>query len=155
MYQLRLTDILAWWGAVVATLVLMWDIHKWRKRGAEVTVEATSDMKFHPPLPTGDASFIFVSVTNNGGQATTITHLAGLYFPTLWHKLLRRGGKHFVVVNHPAGVQLPHLLGPGQLWRGVIDQDGVVTKFGATGRLYCGIFHSASKKGVYRRVHLG
>lgn len=129
--------------------------HKWRKRGPDVTVEATPDMKFYPPLPsTLNVSYIFVSATNNGGQATTITHLAGLYFPSLWHKVLRRGAQHFAVVNHPAGIQLPHLLGPGELWRGVIDQDDVVRKFGRSGRLYCGVFHSASKKGIYRRVRI-
>ncbi len=112
-------------------------------------------MKFYPKAPpTGDTSFIFVTVANNGGQATTITQVAGLYFPTIWHRIFRRAGRHFAVVNHPAGIQLPHLLGPGQLWRGVIDQDDVVKKFGTSSRLYCGVFHTASKKGVYRRVRL-
>src|SRR2546426_5069237 len=155
MPKLTLTDALAWWGAVVATLVLLWDIYKWTRRGADISVEAMPNMKVHPSVPpTGNKSFIIVTATNHGEQPTTITHLAGIHFPTVWHKLVGRGGRHFGILDQLPGPGLPHVLGPGQQWCGMIDQADVARKFGTTGRLYCGVFHSASKKGIYRLVRL-
>ena len=149
------TVIAAWWGAVVATLVFVWDIYKWRHRGASVRVTVTPGMKVHPTLPpTGKTTFVLVVATNDGGQPTTITHLSGVYFPTLWHKIFRRGGQNFVIVNIAPGKPLPHVLSTGQQWTGLIDQNHLVKSYGTSGRLYCGVFHSMSPKPVYRRVVL-
>jgi len=148
------TTIAAWWGAAVATLVFLWDIYKWRHRVANVEVTATANMKVHPNLPpTGNTTFILVVAVNRGGQQTTITHLAGEYFPTLWHKIFNRGAQRFAILN-TVGPGIPYVLPPGQRWSGLINQDDMVKKFGASGRFYCGVFHSMSPKAVYRRVVL-
>lgn len=154
--SLTITAIAAWWGAVVATLVLVWDVYKWRKRGADIRVEANPNMQAVPALPgTDDKSYIFVAAVNHGSQSTTITHLAGVYIPSLYHKLVRRGGRHFFVANPTFGPALPHVLPPGERWTGGIDQDQLERDFHSKGRLYCGVLHSTSKKAVYKRVRLG
>src|SRR5437879_4880685 len=57
--KVNLTDVVAWWGAVVATIVLLWDVYKWTHRGADVRVEAAPNMKVFPKLPhTGDTNYI-------------------------------------------------------------------------------------------------
>lgn len=153
--KVNLTDIVAWWGAIVATFVLVWDVYKWTRRGPDVRVEAAPNMKVFPKLPhTGDTNFIFVAATNHGAQPTTVTHLAGVYYPSLWHKFTRRKGQHFVVFNNALGTPFPHVLPPGERWTGAIDQDDATKKYGSSGRFYCGVFHSHSKKAVYRRVRL-
>lgn len=155
MSKVSLTDVVAWWGAIVATLVLLWDVYKWTRRGPDVRVEATPNMKVFPRLPhTTDTTFIFVAATNHGAQPTTITHLAGVHYPSFWHKLARRGAEHFVVMNNALGSPFPHVLGPGERWTGAVDQDDAVKKYGTSGKFYCGVFHSGSKKPIYRHVHL-
>lgn len=155
MGKANLTDVVAWWGAIVATLVLLWDVYKWSRSGPDVRVEATPSMKVFPKLPhTGDTTFIFVAATNHGAQSTTITHLAGVHYPSLWHKLARRGAQHFVVFNNALGSAFPHVVGPGERWTGAIDQDDATTKYGKGGLFYCGVFHSRSRKPIYSRVLL-
>jgi hypothetical protein len=56
------------------------------------------------------------------------------------------------VLNNPLGTPFPHVLAPGERWTGAIDQDDAIKKYGTSGRFYCGVFHSRSKKSVYRRV---
>ncbi len=155
MDSLSLTDVAAWWGAIVATAVLGWDVYKWRRRGAEIRVYASPDMQAMPPLPSApDATFIFVSVTNHGGQATTITNLAGVHYKSIFHALFDRASARFVVGNVPFGPPLPHRLEPGDRWTGGINQDEAVANYGKTGRYYCGVFHAMSQKPAFVRVRL-
>ena len=112
-------------------------------------------MKVFPKIPpTGDTTYIFVAATNHGAQATTITHLAGVHYPSLFHKFLGKATSHFAVVNNALGSQLPNILAPGAQWTGAISQADAISKFGTIGRFYCGVFHSTSKKPVYTRVRL-
>jgi len=154
--SLTITAIVAWWGAVVATLVLVWDVYKWRKRGADIRVEASPNMHAVPALPGTDGkSYVFVAAVNHGSQSTTITHLLGIYFPSLYQKLVRRGGQQFFVATQIFGPALPHVLQPGERWTGGIDQDQLERDYPSKGRLYCGVVHSTSKKPIYKRVRLG
>lgn len=43
-YELmELTSLAAWWGASVATLLLFWDIYKWRKSGPNIIVKVLTN----------------------------------------------------------------------------------------------------------------
>lgn len=150
---MNLTDFVAWWGAIVATFVLLWDVYKWTRRGPDVRVEAVPNMEVFHALPhTGDTHFIFITATNHGAQPTTITHLAGVYYPSLWYKLTRRRDQSFVVLINAFGPPLPHVLSPGARWTGAINQNDLIKNYGTTGRVYCGVIHSHSKKAVFRHV---
>lgn len=58
----------------------------------------------------------------------------------------------FVVLINAFGPPLPYVLPPGARWTGAINQDDLIKDYGTTGRVYCGVIHSHSKKAVYRRV---
>lgn len=65
------SDVAAWWGAVIATLVLVWDVFKWRKSRFSIKVSASPNMS---PLnaPEGkleDDKNIFVEVVNRGDKS--------------------------------------------------------------------------------------
>ncbi len=34
--ELKGIEIVAWWGAIVATVVLVWDIYKWKTSGPKI-----------------------------------------------------------------------------------------------------------------------
>jgi hypothetical protein len=55
----------AWWGAIVATMVLVWDIIKWRSRGPRIKANITQD-------PDGYGAEFLVFVTNTGDLPATI-----------------------------------------------------------------------------------
>lgn len=57
----------------------------------------------------------------------------------------------FLVYN-PSVSKIPHVLGPGESWTGVILQNTELESMSRDGYLYCGIYHSASKRPVLRRV---
>ncbi len=39
------TDAAAWWGAIVASLILIWDVYKWIKSGTALRLNAVPDMQ--------------------------------------------------------------------------------------------------------------
>ena len=55
----------AWWGAIVATIVLLWDIIKWRSRGPRLKAAVTQDAE-------GYGAEFLVFVTNTGDLPGTI-----------------------------------------------------------------------------------
>jgi hypothetical protein len=147
-----LTKVAAWWGASLGTLVFLWDVFKWRHRGALVNVE-TSIMTMHPPMPgEKDVEYLMATVTNNGAQPTTITHLAGFWYRTRGQRLRRRPEKKFVCNPIPVfGPPPPHVLKPGERWMGGIYAKGA-EEYLKSGTLTFGVFHTASKGGIFKVV---
>lgn len=144
----------AWWGAVVATLVLVWDVYKWRKSRASVRVTASPNMQTLNQLEgrLGDDKNICVEVVNQGDRLTTITHLVIKHYKNLWERILNKPSTQGLILN-PIG-EIPHELEPGKRWVGLIDQRDIEEKQGIGGFLYCGVAHTSSKKSVYVRVKL-
>lgn len=59
---MKLTEIAAWWGAFIATLLLFWDIYKWKRSGPIINVSASPNMKLFSKIPDRlkDKTLIFV-----------------------------------------------------------------------------------------------
>jgi hypothetical protein len=98
-----------------------------------------------------DESHIVVNVRNVGDQATTITHFAGAYYPTLMDRFRRRNARHFVITTG-ADVPIPHKIGPGETWSGYAVQTELEKVGGQAGRLYMGVQHSMAEKPQFTRV---
>ena len=72
------TDIVAWWGAIVATSVLIWDIYKWRTSGPRIKfIVQPNSLVVGDPARKGKR-FISVKATNVGDRPTTIRLRDGL-----------------------------------------------------------------------------
>ena len=150
-----LTDIAAWWGALVATTVVGWDVYKWRNRGAQITVTATPNVRtLNVPGISEDDLFVSITVYNTGDQPSTITNLQGVYYKTLRHRLLRRSNMAFVVVNPGFCPGLPSVIQPGGMWQGGISQSELLSDTGPGGHLFCGVSTSTSKGPHLVRVRL-
>ncbi len=151
------TDAAAWWGAVVASLVFIWDIYKWKTSGARLHVSASANMQYYDSLRGLDdnKTYVFVEVSNFGDRSTTITHLFGVYYTSYWGWFFRKKPETQFIVPTPAfAQQLPFLLSSGSRWTGALLQNEELEKMMTSGRFYCGVYHSGSKKPTKVRVSL-
>lgn len=146
------TEIVAWWGAVLATIVFLWDIYKWRTAGPKLRVSVQSGMKsINMPQYEGK-TLIYVNVSNYGDRPTTITNLGYLHFANLWTRMRGRPDAAAIVPNPNDVHLLPYELKQGNLWSGIAIQNDQVTKWATEGRLYCVLYHSHREQPIYRRV---
>jgi len=152
--KFSVSDYAAWWGAIIATLALVWNIILAIRSGARIRVRANPNMKIFPKQPiTGDNRYISVTAVNHGNSPTTITHFCGYYTSSLWDSI--RGRKQNFVVNvHPSlGKPVPYVLAPGEEWNSLADQDDIMKQSGG-GYLYIGIIHNQRKRPIYKRIKL-
>lgn len=158
---MSLSEIAAWWGAIIATLLLMWDVYKWRRSGARIHVRVGTDFllvgsKSGSALE-GEQTFACITVVNEGDLPATINMACGAYFPTLLHRWIRRirGSTHFLVtLDQDLGSRVPQVVGPGEQWTGVFPQDSLKEKYcGMRGTLYLGVMHTASRTPTMARTN--
>lgn len=148
------SDIAAWWGAIAATAVLAWDIFKWKRTGVRLRLSLTANMQTHGNVPNSnpDARYVVVEVVNVGDKRTEITHLAGLYYKHWWRRLRGRNDKSFLVLRPAMATQFPVFIEPGSRWLGGIEQNQELEDLSRSGRLYCGVIHSAAKRPLVARL---
>lgn len=148
-----ISDYAAWWGAIIATLALVWNIIVALRSGPRIKVSANPNMKVYPRGPiTEDNTYISVKAVNIGTAPTTITHFCGYHADSLWN-LIRRKRQQFVITTHPAlGNDIPHSLPPGAQWSSMADQSTMAEY--SKGYLYLGVIHNQNEKPVYARVKL-
>lgn len=149
--------IVAWWGAIVATLVLIWDVYKWKRSGLLLRVTARPNMRSMDENSEG--VYIFVEVSNIGDKSTTLTHLVGVCYKSRLAVFLRKPNYSFFVPNAMSTKTLPFLLIPGDRWMGGIDQRNLEKGFKEKGikkisYLYCGVNDSSKSKPTLVRVKL-
>jgi len=151
-----ITNIAAWWGAVIATFVFIWDIYKWKHSGPTINVFASPNMQAIGNFPNheGDKDYISITVTNTGNRKTTITHLVIFYYKykPILSKILKKKARTFFVPTPSFSPPLPHILEPGERWLCGIEQNNELEELSRNGLLYCGIYHSGSRKPVMQRV---
>jgi len=121
---ITLTDILAIWGALVATIVLLWDIYKWKTSGARVIFHAKPNMKISENIGDcpKDKTYVHMEAVNNGDQPTTVTKTTCFYYKSWIDRLLRKPTSQYYI--KPGGDPLPYVLEPGKIWNGLANQDG-------------------------------
>jgi hypothetical protein len=152
MVQFELTTVAAWWGAIIATLVLVWDFYKWSNRGARLEYDVKTNMNtFGDPTTSGN-TYVTVRVSNTGDRSTTIENMGFLHYRTWVHRVARKPVYAAVVTNVGAPNPIPFEIKPGNIWDGMAQQDDDLITKANKGRLYCCIYHSGSKKPIMRRV---
>jgi hypothetical protein len=95
------TELAAWWGAAIATLVFIWDIFKWKKSGPIVGVSVSPNMHTFGGITDGlgEKTFVVVEITNNGDRKTTITHLVGFHYSSFFLRLRKKQRKTLFVMS--------------------------------------------------------
>jgi hypothetical protein len=152
-----LTSFVAWWGAIVATLVFLWDIYKWAKSGPSIVVSAQPNMKTSVGAPQNlsGTNYVVVEAVNKGNKKTTITQLVSYHYSSIIKRILKKPSATFIVPDTGLAQRLPHVLEPGERWMGIIEQSKDLEKMTGQGYLYCGIYHALKARPVLQRVRIG
>lgn len=152
---MKITNLAAWWGAIIATFLLLWDIYKYRHSGPIIKIDASPNMEAIGKIPNNikNKKYISVEVTNIGDRNTTITHLIMFHYKSLFRKIMKKKDKNMFIPT-PAlfPPPLPHILKTGERWLGGIEQTNELEEMSRNGYLYCGIYHSVEKKSIVQRV---
>jgi hypothetical protein len=141
----KLTDVAAWWGAILSTLGAGWEFYKWTHRvKLRVTVLPNSLVLEEEPK----VFHVAVEVVNIGDQPVTLTHLLGAHYKNVWQRIRRRPAFSFITLNPAA--PLPKLLAPGERWIGSVLQYQLLEHSG--GRWQIGIAHAGTGRPILKWI---
>lgn len=147
------TDIIAGYAAIVATGLLVWDVYKWLTSGPKIMFRVLSNMKIYndPDYP---HTYILAEATNKGSLPTTLTTIGLQHYKNRFYQLIKRSEDTFAVGNTGLGQSLPRKLEPGDVWKGLIQQDKKIEYMAKRGLLVCELYVSHKKKPKAARVTL-
>lgn len=147
------TDLVAWWGAIVATIVFLWDIYKWKTAGAKIRLLVQSGMQIIGDPQRGNLTLVTARVTNIGDRPTTITTIGFKFYTNWWQKIRNKPNQAYVVphpeLNHQV---LPYILEVGQEWQGGTNQTDDLEKMAKEGYLIMEVYDSVHMKPSSGRV---
>lgn len=147
-----ITDVVAWWGAIIATSVLIRDIYKWKTAGAKIRFLVQSGMSMLGDPEREDVTLVTARVTNIGDRPTTITTVGFKYYKNWWKKFRRKPSKAYVVPSPAFNHQvLPYILEVGQEWGGV-NQTEDLENMANDGYLIMEVYDSVHNKPSTGRV---
>ena len=144
------TTFIAWWGAIVATIVFVWDIYKWKTDGAKLDVQVTPNMQSIGDPRRDGITWVSVTVTNMGSRPSTIKSI-GMFYYKSWFSFIRNKPDYAAIFPNPNdNFPLPRIINPGEEWIGLVPQDRLYEGFeqSVSGRLTIWLSHSQSKKTV-------
>lgn len=119
------TEIAAWWGAILASLVLFWDVYKWKRQGPKLVMRLSPNIHVYGDPRRENKIWISITVTNIGDRPTTIKGV-GMEFYASWLQRLRNRVKEAAIFTYPNyDLPLPRVLNSGDEWRGLIPQHGI------------------------------
>ncbi len=148
------STIAAWWGAIIATSVLVWDVYKWKRRGPNVVIRVQGDMTCMQGSEAIPGKWITTRVANVGDGPTTLESLGLLYYRNLWSWIRRKPDQSFWTQAPGFSQQLPFKLESGATWDGRGEQTPDLIAKANDGYLFCSVLHSSSKRPVTCRVRI-
>lgn len=148
------TDLLAIYAAAVATVVLLWDIYKWKISGPRIRFRVISDMEIlGDPRVSSESIFIHAEATNVGNLPTTV-RILGVRHYNGWLGCIFRRADYKAIVPETVLQPLPHLLEPGKIWSGLIVQTPEIERLARDGILVCELFVSYKKRPITARIRV-
>ncbi len=148
------SDVAAWWGAGIATIVLVWDIVKWLRTGPKISVSVSPNMSHIEDGKLSNNKNVVVEAINTGDRLVTLTHLVTFQYKTKLHAFFGKRLEQIGIIPDPGTAQrLPFELAPGQRWVGLIDQEDMKTK-SLPGLTYCGVIYSGRKEPVLVKLNI-
>jgi len=150
------TDFVAWWGAIISTLVFLWDIYKWKTTGPKLSVSTSSNMKALNLPGKENKTWITLHVQNNGDKPTTIMNVGIKVYKNKFFKFIRKRSKAFVVpgVGASPNQSIPYVLNVGCIWQGLILQTEELEKFAKENIIICEVYCSHRAIPVESRIEI-
>lgn len=147
------TQFLAWWGAIIATAVLLWDVHKWWRTGPQIRMMAQGNMRAMGDPELEGRPLIIVHATNIGDRATTLESMWLDWYENWWRYYIRRKtDRHYLIKNPGRERSFPYRLEVGERWDGIADQSGEIADHAKEGYWVCNLSHACSKCPVKARI---
>ena len=143
------SDYAAWYAAVVATGVLIWDVVKWKKGGPQIKAEAFAGWESYGVSEMEGKSLTLVKATNVGDLPTTLSSWGMYWYPEGVSVKKKEARKAFVMQGGLAGLgQVPKKLEPGDVWSGVASEDDQYNDMLRTGQLFMALGFSHTDKEI-------
>lgn len=149
-------DPVAIYAAVVASVVLVWDVVKWwTAKRVKLVGRTSSGMIFFYPggHPNLDEQFIALNVDNRGQIACELQLLHLAAYKNVLDQWRGRECKSAVVNDpfaHVPASSLPRRLEPGASYRGLCQQTPELVRWSREYRLYMAVQHSMAKHSFRR-----
>jgi hypothetical protein len=99
-----ITDVLAAYGALLATGIAAWDVAKYALERARLRVTCYVGQLATPGVGITHRDLLTYSIANTGGKPIVVTTLGGAL----------RNGKHFIVIEPTIPITFPRTLQPGE-----------------------------------------
>jgi hypothetical protein len=135
------------YAAVVSTIVLAWDVVKWRMQGPRLRVSITRAYF----IGGSDSNwYVGVEVANFGDRPTTLSNIR----VSVHHRGLGWRGKErysLALLDLPYTQSLPIVLAPGETWKAKLPPAGL-EQHASSGQLAVCISHSHSPQPVRKNL---
>jgi aspartate carbamoyltransferase regulatory subunit len=146
------SDYAAWWGAIVATIVLLWDFKKWKmsekdKSENQIKVEITPNVvNGDNRLSKEEQKKIFLKIENTTGSKISISEIDFYGYKSIFDRIKRNK------IKIDSKISLPRPLDIGEFTHAHVRQIQNMDKCINSGFLYCRVKHSGKRKPVVVRV---
>ena len=121
-WQVTITDLVAFYAALVSTSLLVFEIVKWSKSGPQIIFEIQTNMIiYNMPNISEEKTFTVYSIVNKGNLPTTIENIGFRYYKNRFYYLIKKSSVNAIIGN-TCFKPLPHVLEPGTKWQGLMDE---------------------------------
>lgn len=155
--EISYTDMAAWWGAILSSIVFLWNLYKWKIKGSRLLMWLEPNTRtFGDPAGEGKP-WISVTVSNIGERPTVLQSLGMRYYAG-WSQRLRNQPEISIVFPNPShNFPLPRLLKPDDHWAGMISQDTAenhasLEELSRTGHVMIYLAYSNRRKEIRKRL---
>lgn len=146
-------DPVAVYAAIVATLVLGWQIFVWLRSGPHLKGRANSNMKSFGALGESNETYVVFNITNTGRAPTTITHVALYAYKNRWN-WFRQRTDFTAIVNHSlAAYPIPYVFKVGETFMSMCIQTDDLVQKSKDMLLYGVVIHSFSNRPLLMRIN--
>lgn len=146
--------IAAWWGASIATVVLLWDAYKWKRAGAVVLLRVKGDMRRLEGTEPTPGLWLMFTAANVGDRPTTLENLHLDFYRNWWQRVRNRPDQSYLIKNPGLTEKFPCKLEPGATWTGICKQNAQATELVRDGYVKCCLHHSSAGRPVTCPVRL-
>ena len=145
------SDYAAWWGAIVATIVVIFEFYKWVISGPKLKLNIQSNMKIWSEHDVeSKETYINISVINRGDTLTTLESLLVFsYDGFLNYLFFRKRAEAFFINPVPPSNELPYELLVGKRWKAMINQK-IFSKLSKLYYLRIALYYSHNDKPLYK-----
>jgi hypothetical protein len=145
MAENSVTNVIAIYGAFVASIGGIWNIYQWWSRGPKLVGRYSPGMVMFEPGASVQSTekYLSITISNQGTSPTTLTSLGLFGYDTLLKYYFRRPS-FTAIIPKQIGAQLPTSLAVGSEWKALCVQDEKIEELSRSKLLCFVVSHSFS-----------